>query len=229
MREQSQAILPILQRRLYMKGSRRKRTLLTAVMICIIAVAMVGIGLSGAYFSDTKAGAITGNVGSINVSTSNLNLAFNNLLPGEPQSVIVDYTNTGTSPMDVWIVFPNDAALHALNDLGSYGSVSIVDVAGGVNWSSTNLNDNPKYTAGQADDVNPGNGAIYPLPSKMLLQSNVAANAGGSMTFTFAYASKLGTASHSSGGGSWNSYPLVSPTSSGLPYAIVATQVGQTP
>jgi len=214
------------------KLSKRARGFLA---IALLAVLVAAVGISGAYFSDSKSGAITGTNGSIKVTGSggggldNLDLAFSNLLPGEPQSVTAGYQNTGTSPEDVWIVFPNVDALHALNNLGSYGSVSIVDAAGGVNWSSTNLNDNPAYSAGQPDDVNSGNGAIYPLPKKMLLQSNVAANASGSMTFTFAYASKLGTASNSSGGGVWNYYPLGTTTNNGLPYKIVATQVGQQP
>lgn len=213
-----------------MKGSRRM-TLLIAV-ICIAAVAMVGIGLSGAYFSDTHAGAISGTIGSIKIDAGvnadtggGLNLTFNNLLPGEPQSVTVNYKNTGTSPQDIWIVFPNAEALKALNNLGTYGSVSIVDTQGGVNWFSENLND--AHTSGTPG--NEGVATIYNVPEKMLLQSNVAANASGSMTFTFAYASKLGTASKSSGGGFWNYYPLGSTTNNGLPYQIVATQVGQQP
>jgi len=207
-----------------MRGSRRKMWSI-AVISCIAAVAMVGAGFSGAYFSDTHAGAITGTVGSIKIDTTDLNIAFNNLLPGEPQSVTVDYQNKGTSPQDVWIVFTDAAALHALNNLGTYGSVSIVDTQGGVNWFSENLNDAiPDGTPGNA-----GVATIYSVPKAMLLQSNVAANAGGSMTFTFAYASKLGDASKSSGGGAWNYYPLGTTTNNGLPYKIVATQVGQQP
>lgn len=229
-----------------MRGSRRRK-LLVAIS-CIAVVAMVGIGFSGAYFSETKAGAIKGTVGSIKISAGvnadtggGLNLTFNNLLPGEPQSVTVNYKNTGTSPEDVWIVFTDKDALHALNNLGTYGSVSITDVNGGVNWSSANLNDfYPSGTLG-----NTGVATIYNVPEKMLLQSNVAANASGSMTFTFAYASNLGTLSNSSGGGVWNSYPLATETKNGktytaptgtafctlngLPYKIVAVQVGQQP
>jgi hypothetical protein len=56
------------------------------------------------------------------------------------------------------------------------------------------------------------------------------------VTFRFNYASKLGTASHSSGGGVFNSYPVpgqvttvAGESGSGLPFQVVATQVGQTP
>jgi hypothetical protein len=198
---------------------------------------MFGAGFSGANFSDTKTGAITGTVGSIKVGTDNLSLGFSNLLPGEPQSVTTSYQNTGTSPEDVWIVFTDKDALHALNDLGGYGSVSIVDAQGGVNWFSQNLTDfYPEGTPGAN-----GGPATYYVPEKMLLQTNVASGATGSFTFTFAYTSKLtGT-----GGGVWNSYPLATEThngvtytppsgvalgsKNGLPYEIVSTQVGQQP
>lgn len=224
-------------------GSRR--TLLIAA-ICIAVVAVVGTGLSGAYFSDTKSGAITGTVGSIQVTgsggvgDSHLNIAFTDLLPGVPQSVTANYTNTGNTAQDVWIEFPNADALHAINDLGSYGSVSIVSNFGGTSttlMNSTNLTDfYPDGTPGANNG--PATGRV---PQKMLLRANVDPSASGSFTFTFAYASKLS----GTGGGVWNSYPLPTETKNGitytpptnvalgslngLPYKIVAVQVGQQP
>ena len=112
--------------------------------------------------------------------------------------------------------------------------MAIGDVGGGVNWVSDNLSDfYPSGTPG-----NSGVATIYRVPSQMLLESNVAPDATGQMTFTFSYASKLtGT-----GGGVWNTYPVAVETKNsetyvpvsttpgnGLPYQIVATQVGQTP
>jgi hypothetical protein len=145
-----------------------------------------------------------------------LSLAFNNLLPGEPQSVTVNYKNTGTNPQDVWIVFQNVDALHAINDLGTYGEVTVANNGNAV-FHSVNLNDKP-------------NNGTYPLPQMIRLSQNVAPGEGGTMTFTFAYAGKLTNASNISGGGAaWNYYPLGSTANSGLPYEIVATQVGQNP
>jgi hypothetical protein len=75
----------------------------------------------------------------------------------------------------------------------------------------------------------------------MLLQANVAPAGGGAVTFTFAYSSKISNPAFE--GGNWNSYPVASETKNGetytptgtlyslngLPYEIVACQVGQTP
>jgi len=225
---------------------------LVAAVALVAALVAIASGATGAYFSDTHAGTVTGTLGSILVSPSGYNsdgssangmgIQFNNLLPGEPQTVQVNYTNTGKSPEDVYIVFPNADALHALNDLGTYGSVTIAS-SGGVNWVSNNLTDfYPSGTPGE-----PGVATLYHVPSQMLLQSNVPAGASGWMKFTFAYAAKLG---NTAGGvtingsnGVWNSYPVPTETkngytytpsgtvgaSNGLPYEIVATQVGQTP
>jgi hypothetical protein len=222
----------------------------------LVAVALVG-GLvvfaahaTGAYFSDTHNGTITGTIGSIKASAGvnadtggGLNFGFTNLLPGVSQTGTVYYSNSGTNPEDVYIVFPDADALHALNDLGSYGSVQIKST-GGVNWVSNNLTDFwPEGTPG----IN-GASTLYYVPEQMLLQSNLPVGASGSMTFTFQYASKLGDATatlpSSSGGGAWNAYPVAAETKangesytppytvgtkSGLPYQIVATEVGQTP
>ncbi len=44
---------------------------------------------------------------------------------GELQDDVATFTNTGANAEDVWLVFPNVDALHALNDLGGYGEVHI--------------------------------------------------------------------------------------------------------
>ncbi len=108
-------------------------------------------GATGAYFSQTKSGAITGTVGNVAVSTSggtgddHLTFAWTNMLPGVPNSVTVNYTNTGTATEDIYLQFPNLTALSALNDLGTYGAASIstagYGTANGTIFSSTNLRD----------------------------------------------------------------------------------------
>jgi hypothetical protein len=124
-------------------------------------------------------------------------------------------------------------ALHALNDLGTYGEFH-VKANGTQLFDSANLNDglhNPaKPSCGPFDPT-----GCWPLPKMIKIASNVGPTAGGSVDFTFGYASKLSGQSPT-GGGAWNSYPaptVPNPTpviaGSGLPYQLVATQVGQTP
>lgn len=201
---------------------------LALALVLIAGLVAVASGATGAYFSDTKSGEITGTIGSVKVDTSDLTLHFTNLMPGEPQTVTLNYANSGTGGQAIFMVFPQPDALHAINDLGTYGEVTITDSNTGQVFFSNNLNDRP-------------NNGTTPLPRVVQLVSNLPVGAGGTMSFTFMYAGKLGTASHSSGGGVWNTYPLPAlsyytpdpnialGSLNGLPYQIVATQVGQTP
>jgi hypothetical protein len=197
---------------------------LALALVVVAGLVAVASGATGAYFSDTKSGEITGTIGSVKVDTSDLTLRFSNLMPGEPQTVTLNYANAGTGNQDIWMVFPQPDALHAINDLGTYGEVKIQDSNTGVVFFSNNLNDRP-------------NNGTTPIPRTVQLVSNIPAGGSGTMSFTFMYAGKLTIG----GGGVWNIYPLpalsyYTPTPgitlgslNGLPYQIVATQVGQTP
>jgi hypothetical protein len=200
---------------------------------------LVGFAASGtgAYFSDSSPGTITGSIGSILVSVSGGNgssstdFHFDRLLPGTPQTATITFTNTGNSPEDVFLTFPNATALSALNNLGTYGSVQVNNYLGQDVFDSTNLNDN-STTCGAFSHA-----GCNPLPNQLKVDSNLAPGGTDTATFSFGYASKLGTASHSSGGGVFNTYPVAGQfttngsdgSGTGLPIAIVATQVGQTP
>jgi len=60
--------------------------------------ALVASGETGAYFSQTVPGSISGTVGSIHITPStSTDLSFSNLLPGAPQTVTVHFENTGSS------------------------------------------------------------------------------------------------------------------------------------
>ncbi len=233
---------------------------LMASVALLGGVAFVASGQTGAYFSQTVQGGITGTVGSIHITPSTAtNISFSNLLPGAPQSVSVSYENTGSSPEDVYINFNNLTALSALNNLGRYGAVHISSAgygAVGDVFDSFNLNDNSS-TCEQPFVNTPPSGptsACWPVPNQLLLASNVASGATGSFTFTFEYASALSTQSGNFTD-PWNTYPtaasvactpspsayspsctngqfVVNPadgSGAGLPFQIVATQVGITP
>ncbi len=192
------------------------------------SLAVVGVTTTGAYFSDAKQGNLSGTVGSIKIigsggdGTNNLALNYENLLPGAAKTATLNYSNTGTSPEDVWIVFNNADALHALNDLGTYGEFHIA-ANGTALFDSANLNDDANGTCGPLSPA-----GCWPVPKMVKLASNVGPGSGGTASFTFAYASKL-SSQPTAGNAGWNAYPLAAPTASGLPYQLVATQAGQTP
>jgi hypothetical protein len=202
-------------------------------------LAVMASGATGAYFSDTHAGAVTGSIGTVQEATNGgsggngLDLSFVNLLPGEPQSVTANYGNTGTGNQDFYITFPNATALSALNNLGRYGTLHVSSSGTGAVgdvFDSANLNDN----SGSCGGFSPS--GCWPLPNQLKIASGVAPGSSGSVTITFNYASALG-GSATTGGGTWNTYPVAGQvttnpsdgTGNGLPYDIVATQVGITP
>jgi hypothetical protein len=194
-------------------------------------LAIAASGTTGAYFGDTKQGKVTGALGSIRVDTAatagggedELDVAFaQEMMPGEPQTVTARFTNTGSQPQDVWVVFPDSAARAAINDLGTYGQLTI---RSGDKEVFTSRNLNSKYACHTPG--NPGVPEICPLPARLQLRSNVASGASGTMGFQFAYSDRLTRGA--SDKSSFNSYPVSGGTASGLPYQIVATQVGQQP
>ena len=218
----------------------RKKAIIGAGGVAVaLTMALAALGPTGAYFSDTASGEVSGTVGSIKIAgadgtgTDSLNLAFTNLLPGTPQTVSSRYVNTGLNAQDVWVVFNDKDALHALNDLGTYGEFHVA-ANGTALFDSANLSDD-------LDDVgNPSCGTLaptgcWPVPKMIKLAENLAPTAVGSVSFTFGYAAKMSGQSEQ-GGGVWNAYPVTTKqtpdavaTDNGLPYQIVATQVGQTP
>jgi hypothetical protein len=215
---------------------------LTASVALLGGVAFVASGQTGAYFSQTVQGGVTGTVGSIHITPSTTtNISFSNLLPGAAQSVSVNYENTGSSSEDVYLNFNNLTALSALNNLGRFGAVHISSTgfgAVGDVFDSFNLNDNTT-TCEQPFVNTPSSGptsACWPLPNQLLVAHDVASGATGSFTFTFEYASALSTQSGNFTD-PWNSFPVAGQfttntsdgNGNGLPFQIVATQVGITP
>lgn len=204
---------------------------LLATVALLGGTAWIASGTTGAYFSDTHTGAISGSIGTIQIAANGdtgkalSNLSFTNLMPGEAQAVTINYKNTGTSAQDVWITFPNATALSALNDLGSFGEVHLYSNGAAV-FQSANLDD---HTDTCSDPV-----LCKPLPKQVVIARNVAPNATGTITFQFKYSIAL---DNNSQGTAFNRYPVPSQFhgstdtthGTGLPFAIVAMQRGQQP
>ena len=217
-----------------MRGSTAARFVVWgATLAALAALVVAATGMTGAYFSDTHQGDITGNIGSIKVTPSggtgadSTDFTFTNMLPGEPQTATISYQNTGLNHEDVWLVFNNATALSALNNLGTYGEVHISN--GHELFGSANLNDRSS-TCGPFSPS-----GCWPVPSQIKVGSDIAPTAGGYVKFTFNYAGKL--KDPAAEGAAFNIYPVPGQNTvnaadgngSGLPYELVATQVGQTP
>lgn len=228
-----------------MSRTTRRMVGVGITLVATVGLAVAASGVTSAYFSDINSGTVTGTVGYVQVSTGGgngadgLDLKFENLMPGEPQTIKFDYKNTGSGAQDLWLTFKNVPALHALNNLGSYGYLKIADSSAGVVFESSNLQDGRTVPA-------PGNSCsnifdpsgCWPLPPQLKIRNSMAVGAEGTVSITFGYASKLG----GNGPGVWNTYPAnllpggeafgpdaAGTPGNGLPYNVVATQVGQTP
>lgn len=221
----------------------RSRTFFTAGAVGVAAIALAAsTSVTGAYFSDSKSGKITGTVGTIKVETTGssgtgvdgLNFNFERLMPGVAQTAVINYKNIGSEPEDVSLTFPNRSALHALNNKGRYAVVKIVDGNNLVLFESTNLNDGRRLsetgnTCGTfTPTVGPFDGGnCWPLPPKLKIADNVAPGASGQISFIFAY-----PVEKTDQNAVFNAYPVseafgldAADSGEGLPFKVVADQI----
>jgi hypothetical protein len=100
-----------------------------AITAALVSIAVIG---TGAYFTDSNGGQISGNLGTVAVTTSGgtgtdgLDFSFDGLLPGEEKIANVHVQNTGTGSEDIYLAFDNThGAWSAFNTLGAYGTFTI--------------------------------------------------------------------------------------------------------
>jgi hypothetical protein len=197
---------------------------------------------SGAYFSESHQGTITGTLAGVHCTPTggggaeHLDIAFPNPMePGVAQTVSSTCTNDGNIKEDIYVVFDNPTALSALNNLGTFGEVHL-QANGTEIFASQNLNDHPSCPPGSTSVAHPIPCAA--LGSVYLIASNVAVGNAATMGFSFNYAAKLGGSGSPATGlpSVWNTYPdpaggqnTTNPTDgtgNGLPYKFVAIQAG---
>ena len=217
------------------KSMKVRLTALGASVAVVGGLVITASSATGAYFSQSVPGTITGQLGSITVTTSGGNgstdqdFAWNNMLPGVPNSATVHYQNTSANAEDIYLVFQNKTALSALNFLGTYGEAHVstagLGTANAEIFASVNLNDR----ASTCGPFSPS--GCWPVPNVIQVASNITGGTTGSVTFAFNFASKLAGGQ----GGTFNPYPVTgqqNPGSdallshAGLPYEVVAIQAG---
>lgn len=178
----------------------------------------------------TRTIAITPSGGS---GAQSSDLAFSGLLPGSPQTVTLDYRNTGTSAEDVYVVFTNATAVSALDSLGTLGQVRLSSGGAGALgdvFDSSNLSDSPTACGHFSSS------GCWPLLHQYELARHLAPSQSGSFSFRFGLSSD-DTVQPATGQTGWNPYPVKGQTvvvpsdgsGAGLPYELVATQPGIAP
>jgi hypothetical protein len=197
---------------------------------------------TGAYFTDSHAGAVNASTGDVKVNVSDLQLNFQNLLPGEFKTNSVSYTASGTGAEDIWLVLPTDGTASAFNGagggptgLGRYGHFAVASPAGG--FSSYNLATDPAGAAGSTascgvdanghggsnqqatshDNNDPGSYVPYcPVPGAILLSSGLTYGQTATADVTFGFTKILKSGQDG-------------PLSPVAQFKIVATQAGVSP
>jgi hypothetical protein len=123
---------------------RKSRFARFASLLAVIAVAasLIGVAVAstGAYFTSTQPGAITGNLGTVAVNISGQSINFANLMPGTPQTQTVTVQNTGTGNEDLYLAFTNEGFVwSAVNTYGRYAKFVIAGKTyDNLNNNSTN-------------------------------------------------------------------------------------------
>jgi hypothetical protein len=203
--------------------------------------ALVGSAVTGtgAWFSDSHNGNISAGTGRLHLNTTDTNLTFDNLVPGEYKTRNIDFNLDGSSSTnaDVWLTFdPNDTGylkftgakgIPAWTDggLGRYGHFAVSVNGGAPVFQSYNLQNGPA-SGSCGVDAN-GNGgstqqATSPtdtppycgVPTAIRLASNVAPGQAATINLTFGPTGKW-TAQNA---------PFAN-----VPFHVVATQVGVRP
>jgi len=225
----------------------RKILTASALGIAALALIAASTGVTGAYFSDSHNGAINAATGGVKVtitsSPSDLALNFSDLLPGTFQTQQVTYVAAGTAGEDIWLVLPTNGTADRFNGtagtvpggdlaLGRYGHFAVDSPAS--SFTSFNLATAGTGThAGATCAVDPvtGDGGsnrqaadtndffdFCPVPSAILLSSNLTSGHSGFANITFGYTKLLK-------GDSAQNAPLAQVAQ----FKIVATQHGILP
>lgn len=218
-----------------------KKSSVSLIIVAVFGVTYVAAsGATGHLFHSDPPRHSHENVQTVKIDPSggsgpdSMDIAFHNLLPGSPQTVSVNYRNTGNVAESVWVRFPNSTALSALNTLGRYGSIHLSSTGGGSIgdvFDSTDLNDNTQ-TCGVFSKT-----GCWPLQQRYLIADSLAPGQSGSFSISFEFASAYSAQPTSNATAGWNPYPTAGQTTvnksdgtgTGLPYEIVAVLPGYIP
>lgn len=187
------------------------------VLAAGVTASLVGFAASstGAYFTDSKSGTVNASTGGVHVNTSSLTLNFAGLLPGDFKTNTVSYTAAGSAAEDIWLVLPAGGA-DAFNGragtpagdtaLGRYGHFAVNGPAG--SFTSWNLATERTGSPSGSTCAVTGNGfggsdtpavgvadliPYCPVPSAILLSSNLTYGQSESADVTFGFTKLLRT------------------------------------
>jgi hypothetical protein len=202
--------------------------------------ALVGAAVTGtgAYFTDSQDGVISASTGHLRLNTTDTNLSFDDLVPGEDKTRHIEYNVDASGKSDVWLVFDKTNlgyaqwtgakgdSLFPAGGFGRYGHFAVAS-NGGTLFQSWNLQNLPAGGSDAVCDVNAnGHGAGRPatsradtpplcgVPTAIKLASNLSSGQRGTLSMTFGVT------------GRWQAQDITLPS---VPFKVVATQAGVHP
>jgi hypothetical protein len=202
--------------------------------------ALVGTAVTGtgAYFTDSKAGNLSASSGHLTLNTTDTNLSFRDLVPGEDKTRNINYNVDASGKSDVWLVFDKDDVGYAAwtgakgdpvypdGGLGRFGHFAVARDGGGALFQSWNLahagttgyptcsGDANGHGAGRPATSRSDTPPLCGVPTAIKIASNLSSGQGGVITMTFGVT------------GRWTAQnaPVAE-----VPFEVVATQAGVRP
>ncbi|HET7386940.1 MAG TPA: hypothetical protein VFJ19_09795 [Nocardioidaceae bacterium] len=197
---------------------------------------------TGAYFTDSEPGSLSGQTGNLQINAQHTNLKFSDLVPGDYVDKTITYRTNSSTPEDIWLYFPETTAYEAFTGakgnsryssggMGRYGHFAVANSGSQTVFSSYNLqNASDDYTSdtysGCANADGRGFGpkatseadtpALCGVPHYILIDSNVASGTSGHLTITFGVTGRQTEQNQAA--------PPLS-----VPFDVVATQHGHRP
>jgi hypothetical protein len=111
---------------------KRRATAVGGLVLSFGAVLALTVATTGAYFTDTHSGQISGTNGTVTVTANGgsgagqLDFDFSGILPGAAKTATINIGNPTSNTEDIWLVFNNDNSMwSAVNDLGQYGKFTV--------------------------------------------------------------------------------------------------------
>jgi len=125
---------------------KRKLARIAALATTTVATAaLLGsvVATTGAYWTDSHGGTITGTNGTVAITVNGgggaglLDFDFSGIMPGVTKTATVNLYNPTANPEAVWVVFNNTNGIwSAVNDLGQFGKFTV----GGYIYDNLNNN-----------------------------------------------------------------------------------------
>lgn len=202
------------------------------------SLAGVAASSTGAYFTDSHDGNLSGTAGHLRLSVSSTALSFADLVPGDYQTRSIDYSTNSSGHEDIWMVFPSGAGYSALTGykgdpdfsaggLGRYGHFAVAN-GDQVKFTSYNLQNRAPGATDPICSVDAnGNGGsnqqatsptdtppLCGVPQFIKLASDLPSGSTGTIHMTFGVTGK------------WTGQNV---PATNAPFKIVATQAGVRP